>query len=229
MIGKTNAGGSGGKAFASISVSYPAGSTCTCSNGLKTLKAKGTTGSFLFIVSDAGTWTVSCTDGNLTAAKTVTVAEFKAYSITLGYAVFINGSWDREHFERTYITPSGTFQYSDTTLTMQSTAVNGDALYAGVLADLTGKTQLVAILDFDYIGTSLHTDVGIFVTSNSTPDHYVLWNFGNTEAITHTTVRGKQTLTLDVSSLTGNHYIWVGHYSPNGAEAKTILTKFDLI
>lgn len=66
-------GGGGGKLYAIIAVTYPEGSTCTCSNGTKTLKARDTSGKALFNVT-VGEWTVSCTDGSETASETVSIA-----------------------------------------------------------------------------------------------------------------------------------------------------------
>lgn len=56
-------GGGSGKAFAVIGVTYPEGSTCTCSDGTKTLKLKDTSGQGFFLIPYAGTWTVMCYDG----------------------------------------------------------------------------------------------------------------------------------------------------------------------
>ena len=40
----------GAKAFAVIGVTYPAGSVCTCSDGIKTLKLKDTGGQDFFLI-----------------------------------------------------------------------------------------------------------------------------------------------------------------------------------
>lgn len=89
MVGKTNAGGGGGgKLFAIIAVTYPAGSVCTCSNGTKTLKARDTSGKALFNVS-TGTWTVTATDGNETKDATVDITtEGQLESVTLSYRYY---------------------------------------------------------------------------------------------------------------------------------------------
>lgn len=59
MIGRTNVGG-GGNTFAFIVVTYPVGSVCTCSDGVRTIRAKDTTGSFVFNIPYAARWTVEC-------------------------------------------------------------------------------------------------------------------------------------------------------------------------
>ena len=71
--GRVNIGSGGGKLFAIIAVTYPAGSTCTCTNGTKTLKAKGTSGTAIFNVPSTGTWTVTATNGDKTASKSVSI------------------------------------------------------------------------------------------------------------------------------------------------------------
>ena len=75
------------KMFAVIGVTYPSGSTCTCTNGTKTLKAKGTSGTAIFNVPSTDTWTVTATNGDKTASKSVSItAEGQTENVTLTYA-----------------------------------------------------------------------------------------------------------------------------------------------
>lgn len=77
MIGRTNAGGGGAaNAFAAIAVTYPAGSSCTCSSGTKTLRAKDTSGSCLFLIPSAGTWTVSYTNGSKSDSREIGITAY---------------------------------------------------------------------------------------------------------------------------------------------------------
>ena len=58
-------GGGSGKLFAAIGVTYPKGSTVTCTNGTKTLTAKPKSDSdtqWVFAIPEPGTWTVTATD-----------------------------------------------------------------------------------------------------------------------------------------------------------------------
>lgn len=79
-------GGGSGKLFAAIGVTYPAGSTLTCTNGTKTLKAKTTSGQWVFAIPEAGTWTVTATQGTNTKNQSVSITkEGQFESVELAY------------------------------------------------------------------------------------------------------------------------------------------------
>lgn len=63
-------GGGVGRAFAIIKATYPAGAACTCSNGTKTLTAKGTSGVYLFPIPASGEWTVASESKSVTVSIT---------------------------------------------------------------------------------------------------------------------------------------------------------------
>lgn len=76
--------------YAVISVTYPSGSTCTCTNGSRTLTAKDTTGKALFVIPAAGTWTVKAVKGSQSASKAVEITtEGQVATVTLSYAPYI--------------------------------------------------------------------------------------------------------------------------------------------
>lgn len=125
--GRINNGGSGGKLVAAISVTYPAGSVCTCTNGIKTLKAKDTNGQWLFALPSAGEWSVSCTDGTNTASETVTVAEGTAETVVLGYSlVLLDGTTGQDNW--TYTTSGGGTMTKPSAGGLQINAVSGGAV-----------------------------------------------------------------------------------------------------
>lgn len=83
-------GGSIGSAFAVIAVTYPVESTCICTNGVKTLKAKDTSGKYLFMIPEPGRWTVSCTDGIRTSQKSIEIiTQYQSEKIKLIYGLLI--------------------------------------------------------------------------------------------------------------------------------------------
>lgn len=79
-----------GKVYAVIGVTYPSGSTVTCTNGSKTLTAKGTSGKALFVIPSAGTWTVTAVSGSKSTSKTVSItAEGQVATAELAYDYII--------------------------------------------------------------------------------------------------------------------------------------------
>lgn len=79
-----------GTPFAVIGGTYPEGSTCTCSDGTKTLTAKGTSGQAMFNIPSTGTWTVSCTDGTDSASEDVSItAKGQVETVDLAYGHFL--------------------------------------------------------------------------------------------------------------------------------------------
>ena len=86
--------GGSGKLFAAIGVTYPAGSTVTCTNGTKTLTAKNTSGQWVFAIPEPKTlpetWTITATDGTNSKSETVEIsAEGQSESVELTYGLVL--------------------------------------------------------------------------------------------------------------------------------------------
>lgn len=80
--------------YAFIGVTYPTGSTCTCTDGVKTLTAKDTTGKALFVIPHAGTWTVKAVKGSQSASKAVSITaegQYATAELTFARLIFKNG------------------------------------------------------------------------------------------------------------------------------------------
>lgn len=76
--------------FATITVTYPAGSTLTCTCGSDKFTAETTSGSYTFVVPYAGTWTVTATKGSQSKSANVSITTYnQAASVTLSYEVYI--------------------------------------------------------------------------------------------------------------------------------------------
>lgn len=76
--------------YAVISVTFPSGSTCTCTNGSKTLTAKDTSGKALFVIPSAGTWTVKAVKGSQSKSVAVKITtEGQVETVTLTYELIL--------------------------------------------------------------------------------------------------------------------------------------------
>ena len=80
---------------ATITVTCPAGSSVTCAKGETTLQQTATSGTAVFTVGNAGTWTVTATLGDDSASGEVVIsASGEQKTITLAYAHIYGVLWD---------------------------------------------------------------------------------------------------------------------------------------
>lgn len=80
---------------ATITVTCPAGSSVTCANGDTTLTQTAASGTAVFTVGNAGTWTVTATlDGESASGEVVISADGESKSITLQYFHIYGVLWD---------------------------------------------------------------------------------------------------------------------------------------
>lgn len=194
---------------ARINVVYPAGSTCTISNGAKTYTAPSTGGYWECDVDSAGTWTVTATNGPQSASQSVSItASGQTAGVTLAY--------DYKIFNA-----GGAVDYSGGWTGLGNQTVIGadiqcyvDYSWAGCQAftnaafDVSNYTKL----NVNVSAVSAIRDQASFGLNRSKPNT-VMWNdsFTNKDncaailAITSTGVK-----TLDISGLSGNFYFWTG-------------------
>ena len=75
---------------ATINITYPAGSTCTCSDGTTTLSAPDTSGTWACIVPNAGTWTAAATDGVENTSESVSITtDGQIVAVELSYYTYL--------------------------------------------------------------------------------------------------------------------------------------------
>ena len=212
----TRRGGGGMKLFAVISVTYPAGSVCTCTKGTKTYKAKNTSGLALFAVPEVGDWIVSCTDGTQTASKTVTIsAEGQSESVRLAYfdgTIYDAGTVNVEM----EVTSSPAGVYSVTYNASSLTFKYGGGQAAGFLSAKVDVTDY-STLKVTYKGNNVLSGVG-YVAINDT--NTVAYNSSpkGSSAFYHATP-DTHTGSLDISSFTGEYYvgIWDRRWDQSGS------------
>lgn len=181
-------GGGSGKLFAAIGVTYPAGSTVTCTNGTKTLTAKTTSGQWVFAIPEAGTWTVTATDAaDATKTKSASfeiTTEGQSESVTLSYQLVII----EDGYDKVGLTTDAISVNEHYTNYGGGYYVQGTAYYE---VDVTNYTTLTFVSQFYTYGNGSGVpSIEIRNTSNS--------------AISSTQVTGtKTTYKMDLSAITG--------------------------
>lgn len=211
MMGRTNGGSGVSLKDYAISVTFPAGSECTCTNGTKVLKSKGTqAGAWIFPVA-VGDWTVTISRDGASAQKTVSITtENKSVHLGMGYAL--------------YAIQNGAFQNGITWTANVGQITQGDISTGtpAVCFDDRGQTgdpanfQSSEITVPDYVST-LH-----FVYPSYSSYYGVTLSFlGASMYVPGGAISQPKTVTLDVSALRGQTgrlrisytVVWSGEYT----------------
>lgn len=192
------------EAYAVISVIYPEGSTCTCTDGTTTLTLETTSGTGFFLISTAGDWTVSATDGTNTRSKSVSItSEGQSEIVELNYnlVLFDNGSvveWT------SYARLSGNDSCSIgsslvcTRNSGVSLSYTGAVVYTYEAILLTGYSQLN--VQFKSV-SGLSSYIGVCDASTSNKDQPTTW--AASKECTVAAFGSGGVATLDISALSG--------------------------
>ena len=202
---------------ATINITYPSGSTCTCSDGSTTLTAPDTSGTWKCVVSNKGTWTVSCTDGTESTSETVEITvDGQSKQAILSYEVYLyNGEstgWE------SCVTPTdgwqkGSVSFSDGAILLDNdsnVAANGAA--TTIAHDLSKHKNISVTIDSKSTGLDTPNS-GVWVCVATTNDFK--WNpgaEGNGMGLPSGIVASKiisttGTVTLDISGFPGSYYV----------------------
>ena len=194
---------------ATINITYPAGSTCTCSDGTTTLSAPDTSGTWVCTVPNAGKWTVSSTDGDKSkSADVVITTDGQTESVTLLYITHlfnngdtcdaITGGWG------TGSTSAGSASISGQQIRIAANAKKSFSCGPKNKIDVSEYKALSVTVDSIDNGP-LH--VYLYATSISNPAAKV-------------TTSTTGTVSLDISSVSGANTVMLSFYSEKGGTVK---------
>lgn len=207
-------GGGGSKVVASIVVTYPTGSTCTCTLGSKVLTAKDTSGKWVFGLPSTGSWVVKAVKGSQSKSATVEITtEGQAETVTLTYQldIFKSGSGLTAGYS---VEGTGGNVSNDSISWSGNSESGGIYVYIEPAVALNNYTKLCVDFECSYnyggkygMGFGVGTDAATSTTINWT----------NWTAKVTNTASGKiarNTVQCDISALTDSEYIKiVGSYS----------------
>ena len=211
---------SSGTSFsATISITYPAGSTCTVTNYKKTWTAPNTTGSWTFKAHEVGVYTVKAVSGNKSREKEVLItAEGQSKTIIIIYETVlfdatdntrITGGWQQKNYADGY----GTGSISNGLIQVVGSTAYGGAAAAYMVMyltknkiDLTEATSLKA-----QTGTINGNNLAFVIKSANTLSGWYddPLTDGTCPAYTKLTASesSNSTVSIDVSDITGQYYI----------------------
>ena len=198
---------------ATINITYPAGLTCKATNGSTVLTAPDTSGTWACTVDKTGTWTI--TAGDLTETVTLnTTGEVK--TVILARWIVKNGVLTDIGLTNPLISGRNVTPTQETGYVAIENATSNSVVgvASGQTFDLTAARKIVADIDVTTVGSSgsyTQYDGINLVTSKAISAADVTKSIANMTAyldadhIANTT--GRKTLELDVSGLTGSHYV----------------------
>lgn len=202
------------KAFAVIGVTYPSGSTCTCTNGSKTLTAKDTSGKAIFVIPSAGTWTVKAVSGSKSTSKTVSItAEGQAETVTLTYEFFIFKSGSG--LTSGYSVNGTVGNVSNASISWSGNSESG-GIYVHIKPAVALKDYTKLCFDFE-CSYNWGGDYGMGFGVGTDAEASMKISMTNWTAKVTSTAQGaiaRNTVKCDISALTDSEYIKiVGSYS----------------
>ena len=187
---------------ATINVTYPAGSTCTCSDGTTTLTAPNTSGSWTCIVYNAGTWTATATDGDKSkSADVVITTDGQTESVTLLYITYLFK--DGETYDSLTGGWQGTVDAEKQALQLIVQAGKTQNVYTKSKVDMTDYSTISVKTDANVPGVSLSLIIEDSIAA-SKPVAKAELDTASDE------------VSLDISNITGSHFIRLYSYSEKG-------------
>lgn len=187
---------------ATINVTYPAGSTCTCSDGTTTLTAPNTSGSWTCIVYNAGTWTATATDGDKSkSADVVITTDGQTESVTLIYITYLFK--DGETYDSLTGGWQGTVNAEKQALQLYASAGKTANAWTKSKVDMTDYSTISVKTDANVPNVSLYLIIEDSIVA-SKPVAKAELNTASDE------------VSLDISNITGSHFIRLYSYSEKG-------------
>lgn len=207
-------GGGGSKVVASIVVTYPAGSTLTCTLGSKVLTAKDTSGKWVFGLPSTGNWVVKAVKDSESKSATVEItAEGQSVSVELNYGLvlFRSGKGATVEFETAKESNSSITITSDAITTNFTSDINYQIACITPKIDLTEFTQLSVVANCTGLGQS--TDyagiLGVFAgTATAAPLASAKNSDARIIAKTYFTVKNGE-FDLDITGINGEYKVGI--------------------
>lgn len=221
---------------ATINITYPAGSTCTCSDGTTTLSAPDTSGTWACIVPNAGTWTAAATDGVENTSESVSITtDGQIAAIELSYLLWlyksgntynaVTGGWSVAKHPSTDGSFDGVLTLNDDSMLLSTEVFGGSVAYANAFTnnsiDLTGvntlKFKITGIGDTAYLDKEGNTRKFRFslAVANERPTKQ------NPTFAAEMQILATGEYSVDVSAVTAGY---VGIWITTGGYIKTTLT-----
>lgn len=239
MKGAIMLSGGGSKLFAAIGVTYPAGSTLTCTNGTKTLTAKTTSGQWVFAIPEAGTWTVTATQGTNTKSKSVSItSEGQFESVELSYALVLfdggdntadSGGWGQKNSGSGNLIEFKVAESISIHMDQYAGGKNSPSAFYLVCYAKTKQTlddYATLKVTFDKATSAGYIAVNSSIPTLETFSYDYIELFAASKS--YKASNSPKTVELDISSFTGSYYVTIIVDGCSSSDDPTQITKVSL-
>lgn len=194
---------------ATINITYPAGSTCTCSDGTTTLSAPDTSGTWVCTVPNAGKWTVSSTDGDKSkSADVVITTDGQTESVTLLYITHLFNNGDT--------CDAITGGWGTGAASTGSASISGQQISIVAYAEKSfscGPKNKIDVSEYKALSVTVDS-----IDNGSLSVYLYATSISNPAAKVTTSTTG--TVSLDISSVSGANTVMLSFYSEKGGTVK---------
>ena len=186
---------------ATIHVTYPVGGVCTATDGVTTLTAPDTSGSWDCVVPNAGTWTVTYKGSVWTSVDITTSGQDKTVNVGCLYDAgnqyeSVTGGWVGTQCVSGSTKPGGKLTVNDDNLSFTNVSGGSFGVATKNAIDLTSYTTLHV----------LHTGKARLRVANGFPTSSPVAEYSS-----NTSYKEQTEITLDISSVTGAYKIAIGN------------------
>ena len=206
---------SSGTSFsATISITYPSGSTCTVSNYKKTWTAPNTSGSWTFKANEVGVYTVKSVSGSKSKEKEVLITtDRQSVSVELSYGIFLfkSGEGSTVEFKTAHEANSSVMITSDAITTNFTSNINYQITCITPKIDLTEFSRLSVIANCTEVGSSTDYQgiLGVFAGTATATNLVSAKNSDATViAKTYFTVKNGE-FDLDITNINGEYKVGI--------------------
>lgn len=202
---------------ATIHVTYPAGATCTATDGVTTLTAPDTSGTWDCVVPNAGTWTVAATDKGWTESVEITGSNQSAQVDISKYYLYRNGNeyvsrtggWITNNYVSGQYTAGTLNRNADNMEMIASSSVNQNViLRTNQKINLTNINELTINVISRYGAQNASGYIGayLYIKASALAGEYP------GQQIAFVELSGTGLFSVDVSAITGEYYVIVSCY-----------------
>ena len=188
---------------ATIHVTYPAGSTCTATDGVTILTAPDTSGTWDCVVTNAGTWVVTYKGSVWTSVNITTSGQHETVNVGCLYDAgnqykTVTGGWVGTQTVSGSTKPGGKLTVNDDNLSFTNVSGGSYGIATTNAIDLTSYTTLHV----------LHTGKARLQVADGFPTSRPVAEYSS-----NTSYKEQTEITLDISSVTGAYKIAIGNRS----------------